>query len=120
MKKINFLKGWLSKATFFFIMLFAFSVVGQDVDSRSPKPNGGSKQQQKADKKKALQRKKMEKGVEKGKKMHLKLQAKNARKMMKKAKKKSKKWNDRTDLIIRENDLCLTNRAVYFFTNLEE
>lgn len=116
---INY-KRWLSKATFLFFILISFSVAGQDVDSRSPKPNGGSKQQQKADKKKAIQKKKMEKGMEKGKKRHLKLQAKNAKKMMKKAKKKSKKWNDRTDIIIRENDLCLTKRSVYFFTNLEE
>ena len=66
----------------------------QDVDARSPKPNGGSSQQIKADKKKVKQQKTIAKGIEKGKKRHEKLQAKNTKKMMKQSKRKSKRWNE--------------------------
>lgn len=77
----------------FFYCLPAVSF-SQDVDARSPKPNSGSSQQVKADKKKEKQRKEAEKGIEKGKKRHEKLQTKNTKKMMKKSKKKSKRWNN--------------------------
>ena len=76
---------------FFIIPFFSFS---QDVDARSPKPNSGSSQQVKADKKKAKQQKEAAKGIEKGKKRHEMLQAKNTKKMMKASKKKSKRWNE--------------------------
>ncbi len=66
----------------------------QDVDARSPKPNSGTSQQVKADKKKEKQRKETAKGIEKGKKRHEKLQAKNTKKMMKKSKRKAKRYNE--------------------------
>lgn len=85
-----FLKGLVCLALFS-LPLISYS---QDVDARSPKPNNGSSQQVKADKKKAKQQKEIAKGVEKGKKRHEKLQAKNTKKMMKKSKRKSKRWNE--------------------------
>jgi hypothetical protein len=75
-------------------MLFCYSVSAQDVDARSPRPNAGSVQQRKADKKKAEQQKKYEKSVAQAKKQHAKNQTKNTRKMMKKSKHTSKQWND--------------------------
>lgn len=77
----------------FLICLFSLPAFAQDVDARSPRPNGGSIQQRNADKKKAKQKKKIERGIEKAKKQHLKLQSKNTKKMMKESKRKSKKWN---------------------------
>ena len=81
--------------------IFAFAVVcssffsnAQDLDARSPHPNGGSGQQVKADKKKQKQQKDAAKGIEMGKKRHEKLQAKNTKKMMKQSKRKSKQWNE--------------------------
>jgi len=80
----------------FVIGLFFLPVISnaQDVDARSPKPNSGSSQQVKADKKKEKQKKEAAKGIEKGKKRHEKLQAKNTKKMMKKSKRKSKRYNE--------------------------
>ena len=71
-----------------------FSVAGQDIDARSPKPAPSGVQQRKADKKKEKQRKKIEKGNEKGRQKHIKLQSKNTRKMMRKSKHTSSQWND--------------------------
>lgn len=76
------------------ILLAPHISFGQDIDARSPKPNSGSSQQVKADKKKLKQQKMAAKGIEKGKKRHEKLQTKNTKKMMKKSKKKSKQWNE--------------------------
>ena len=75
-------------------LMMPFLSFSQDVDARSPKPNSGSSQQVKADKKKAKQQKEAAKGLEKGIKRHEKLQAKNTKKMMKASKKKSKRWNE--------------------------
>jgi hypothetical protein len=66
----------------------------QDVDAHSPKPAPGSKQQNKADKKKAAQKKKIEKGDAKARKHQMKIQTRNTKKMMRKSKKKAKKFND--------------------------
>lgn len=77
------------------LFLFLTSVIfSQDIDSRSPKPYGGSKQQVAAEKKKAKNQVKNQKGIEKGKERHVKLQAKKTKKMMKKSKNKSKQWNE--------------------------
>lgn len=84
------LKGFIALAIFT-IPMVSFS---QDLDARSPKPNSGSSQQVKADKKKEKQKKEAAKGIEKGKKRHEKLQAKNTKKMMKQSKRKSKRWNE--------------------------
>ncbi len=81
----------LCLVAFFSIPSISF---GQDVDARSPKPNSGSSQQIKADKKKEKQKKEAAKGIEKGKQRHEKLQAKDTKKMMKKSKRKSKRYND--------------------------
>lgn len=83
------------KIIFATLLLCCMSSLGfsQDIDARSPKPNGGSSQQVKADKKKEKQKAMATKAIEKGKKRHEKLQAKNTKKMMKKSKKKSKQWN---------------------------
>lgn len=78
----------------FFLFILPAVSFSQDVDARSPKPNSGTSQQVKADKKKEKQRKEAAKGIEKGKKRHEKLQAKNTKKMMKKSKKKSKRYNE--------------------------
>ena len=85
-----FIKGLVCLALFT-MPLISYS---QDVDARSPKPNSGSSQQVKAEKKKAKQQKEIAKGIEKGKNRHEKLQAKNTKKMMKKSKRKSKRWNE--------------------------
>jgi hypothetical protein len=74
-------------------LFISASISAQDLDAHSPKPNAGSVQQRKADKKKEEQRKKNEKAVEKGKKQHMKNQSKNTRKMMKKSKHSSDMWN---------------------------
>ena len=76
------------------ICALPFASFSQDVDARSPKPNSGSSQQVKADKKKEKQKKEAAKGIEKGKQRHEKLQAKNTKKMMKASKRKSKRWNE--------------------------
>ena len=86
----NFLKCFVGVAIFT-LPLLSFS---QDLDARSPKPNSGSSQQVKADKKKEKQKKAAAKGIEKGKKRHESLQAKNTKKMMKQSKRKSKRWNE--------------------------
>ena len=95
-KLIGFFKKnkYLYKLIPLFFMLLSFSVKSQDVDARSPKTSGGSRQQQVAEKKKAKQQIKIQKGVEKGKERHLKLQAKNTKKMIKKSKRSSKRWNE--------------------------
>ena len=77
-----------------FIIIFTpAQSFSQDIDARSPKPNSGSPQQKKADKKKAALKKKNEKAIEKGKTRHNKIQAKKTRKMMKRSKHKSEMWN---------------------------
>lgn len=83
-------------AGIFFLAVFCLPAISfsQDIDARSPKPNSGSSQQVKADKKKEKQRKEAAKGIEKGKKRHEKLQAKNTKKMMKKSKRKAKRYNE--------------------------
>ena len=65
----------------------------QDIDARSPHVNGGSSQQQKADKKKVEKKQLTEKAIEKGRKRNLNFQTKNTKKMMKKSKHSSSNWN---------------------------
>jgi hypothetical protein len=86
----NFFKAILITGA---LVSLSAAVHAQDIDARSPKPNGGSSQQVKADKKKEKQKAMASKAIEKGKKRHEKLQTKNTKKMMKKSKKKSKQWN---------------------------
>lgn len=87
------------RVTFVFrILLFSclalpVAALSQDLDARSPKPNSGSVQQRKAEKKKAKQAKLLEKAIKKGKKRHMKIQSRQTKKMMRKSKKSSKQWN---------------------------
>lgn len=67
-----------------------------DNDARSPHAIGNnSKQQQKAEKKKAKQKEELNKAIKIGKKRHMSYQEKAVRRRMKKNMKKAKKWNDR-------------------------
>ena len=88
----------LKKSNFFglLVILVFLSITGvygqdtKDVNARSPVPKeAGAKQQKKAEKKKADQRKLKEKAIEKGRKRHEKLQSKDVRKRMKKSKRKA-------------------------------
>jgi len=98
MKKIK----WIRLVLVTMFLVFGFHAKGQtpvdnkeqDVNAHSPKPAPGSKQQSKADKKKAIQKKKIEKGDAKARKRQVKIQTRNTRKMMRKSKKKAKKFND--------------------------
>ena len=65
-----------------------------DQDARSPHALGNnSKQQQKAEKKKAKERARQDKAIKKGKKLHMSYQEKAVRRRMRRNLRKANKWN---------------------------
>lgn len=85
---------------FFLFLMIASAASAQSIDEHARTPNaspiegGNSKQQKKADKKKAKQKDELNDAIKKGKKRHLSYQEKATRKRMKKSKRKANKWNN--------------------------
>lgn len=90
------------KIFFLLIFLWPVSLLAQDLDARSPKPNAGTPQQRAADKKKEKKEAAYTKSIEKAKKQHLKNQTRNTRKMMRKSKNRSARWDqDRKEFFLK-------------------
>jgi hypothetical protein len=91
----------MKKIFFIGFLLFASGLSAQSLDehARTPAPSpiegGNSKQQKKAEKKKAKQKEELNDAIKKGRKRHLSYQEKATRKRMKKSKRKANKWNSR-------------------------
>lgn len=85
---------------FFLFLMIGSYATAQSIDEHARTPNaspiegGNSKQQKKADKKKAKQKEELNDAIKKGKKRHLSYQEKATRKRMKKSKRKANKWNN--------------------------
>lgn len=85
---------------FFLFLMIASAASAQSIDEHARTPNaspiegGNSKQQKKADKKKAKQKDELNDAIKKGKKRHLSYQEKATRKRMKKSKRKANQWNN--------------------------